>query len=113
MPFGAILMTQRNLNDVTCRICRTNSNFFYKDKRTFYVCPDCTLIFTNESVTGELEEQHYKSQWGTEDEKWWKGQAQELMSIITSYKTPKRILDFGAGRGDLTRQLRSGYGFTI
>jgi 2-polyprenyl-3-methyl-5-hydroxy-6-metoxy-1,4-benzoquinol methylase len=43
----------------------------------------------------------------------WKNQTDALVSYIQKYLTPKRILDFGAGSGEMTQELqRHGYQVT-
>jgi SAM-dependent methyltransferase len=89
-----------------CRICKSPSPVFYRDARTFYKCPNCWLIFTNDLLDKILEENHYKSQWETTEPEFWENQTTALLSYIQKYLTPKRILDFGAGSGEMTEELK-------
>jgi SAM-dependent methyltransferase len=99
--------------DSSCRICKSPAIVFYQDTRTFYKCPNCLLIFTNDLPDKALEENHYKSQWKTTDPGFWKNQTDALVSYIQKYLTPRRILDFGAGSGEMTQELqRHGYQVT-
>lgn len=93
-----------------CRICNSPAPFFFQDTRTFHKCPDCWLIFTNDLPDKTVEENHYKAQWETTQAEFWKNQTDALVSYIQNYLTPKRILDFGAGSGEMTQELqRHGY----
>jgi 2-polyprenyl-3-methyl-5-hydroxy-6-metoxy-1,4-benzoquinol methylase len=45
--------------------------------------------------------------------RFWKNQTDALISYIQKYLTPKRILDFGAGSGEMIQDLqRHGYQVT-
>lgn len=96
-----------------CRVCKSPAPLFYQDTRTFHKCPNCWLIFTNDFPDKTLEENHYKSQWQTTEPEFWKNQTTALISYIQAYFSPKNILDFGAGSGEMARELRSqGYQVT-
>jgi len=75
-------------------------------ERKFYKCPECCLIFTDEILPPAEEEVHYKNQWGKADPKVWKNQADLILKVACNYRMPGRILDFGSGSGDLTRELQ-------
>ncbi|MBI5637924.1 MAG: class I SAM-dependent methyltransferase [Nitrospinae bacterium] len=89
-----------------CRVCNRASEVFYRDARTFYRCGNCSLIFTNETAPPPEQEKHYKSQWGNQQSEFWKEQAEAILQIIRRYHEPRHILDFGAGSGALTDELR-------
>lgn len=89
-----------------CRVCSRPAAVFYQDVRTFYRCGNCSLIFTNEIAPPPEQEKHYKAQWGNQQAEFWKGQADAFLQIIRQYHEPRRILDFGAGSGMLTDELR-------
>ncbi|MBF0273974.1 MAG: class I SAM-dependent methyltransferase [Nitrospinae bacterium] len=96
-----------------CRICNSHSSLYYKNIRSFYRCPECSLIFTNETVSSEEQEKHYKGQWKGDNQEFWEGQATALSHVIHKNHEPKKILDFGAGTGDLTKELiKRGYDVT-
>ena len=96
-----------------CRICQTSSLLFYQDSRAFFLCPHCFLIFTNDIPEKSVEENHYKSQWETTEPGFWKSQVDGLLPYLLAYRVPERILDFGAGSGELTAELkRRGYDVT-
>jgi len=98
---------------MNCKICASNSPEFFHDKRTFYLCPFCSLIFTDETLIGEEADQHYKQQWDNQDEQFWVDRAEDLLALILRHKgTPKRILDFGSGSGKLSDQFKN-RGFDI
>ena len=99
-------MTHSTPSDQPCRICKSSAPFFYRDTRTFYKCSNCWLIFTNDLPDKLLEENHYKSQWQSTEPKFWKDQTTALLSYIQAYGTPKRILDFGSGSGEMVKELR-------
>ena len=106
-------MTLPTVSDTPCRICNTSSPVFYQDTRPFYKCPDCFLIFTNQLPEKSFEEAHYKSQWKETDPGFWKEQAEAVASYIKNYGDPKRVLDFGAGSGELSKELENmGYQMT-
>lgn len=89
-----------------CRVCKTCSNFFYKeDYRTFYLCPQCSLIFTMDFPNKTFQEKHYKSQWETANSTFWKDQVNGLLSIIEKCNVSGRILDFGSGSGETVNEL--------
>ncbi len=89
-----------------CRVCNGVSAVFYQDARTFYRCGNCSLIFTYEIAPPPEQERHYKAQWGNQQAEFWKGQAEAILQIIRQYHEPRHILDFGAGSGALTDELR-------
>jgi len=95
-----------------CRLCLTPAEFFYKDGRTFFKCPECSLIFTNDLPEKSLEENHYRSQWEATDPDFWKKQTDGLLQYVQAYGTPGHILDFGAGSGEMTRELE-GRGYRV
>lgn len=95
-----------------CRLCGTQSALFYADTRSFYRCPLCHFIFTNQMSDSASQEAHYKGQWGNQDEAGWKNQADNIIAIISRYLAPRRILDFGSGSGSLARQL-AGRGYDV
>jgi len=101
--------------NTSCRICKTPSAIFLEEKRTFYKCPVCSLIFTNETASQEEAEKHYKGQWTPGKDAFWSKQCTEILNILNQYGLNKenRILDFGAGSGEITRGLQQrGYNVT-
>ena len=90
-----------------CRVCDAPSPEFYRDSRVFYRCPVCTHIFTTQAADDKAAEEHYKKQWNTADEAFWRQQVDGLLTIIQRYRTPRRILDFGSGSGEITGELTS------
>ncbi len=70
------------------------------------------MIFTEDLPEKSLEEKHYRDQWQTTDPAFWKSQVDVLLQLIQNYHTPKRILDFGSGSGEMTRELR-GRGYDV
>jgi len=104
------------MEDRLCRICKFPSTLFYRDERTFFKCPNCALIFTNDLPKKAIEENHYKTQWQTTDPDFWGSQATSLISYIGNYgilPDNHRILDFGSGSGELAQELqRRGYRVT-
>lgn len=96
-----------------CRICQSTSLLFYRDHRAFFLCPICLLIFITDVPEKHVEEKHYRSQWETTEPGFWKDQADGILRYIEKHKVPERILDFGAGSGELTAELkRRGYDAT-
>ena len=100
-------------NEKSCRICNSPSILFFQDERSFYKCPECRLIFSEDFPGKADEEKHYKTQWATTDPDFWKGQVDVLVQLIDNYRTPKHILDFGSGSGEMTREFQKrGYDIT-
>ena len=100
-------------DEALCRICDSHSALFFHEVRKFYKCPECSLIFSEEIPGKEEEEKHYKTQWETTDPDFWKGQVDVLVQLINNYRTPKHILDFGSGSGEMTREFQKrGYDIT-
>lgn len=64
------------------------------------------MIFTLDLLQKSLEEKHYRDQWQTTDPAFWKSQVDVLLQLMQNYHQLKRILDFGAGSGTMTRELR-------
>lgn len=102
--------------DRSCRVCQFPSTLFYRDARTFFKCPNCALIFTNDFPPKKIEENHYKTQWQTTAPDFWINQATSLISYIENYgilPNNQRILDFGSGSGELAQEMqRRGYRVT-
>ncbi|MEK9627480.1 MAG: class I SAM-dependent methyltransferase [Nitrospinota bacterium] len=66
------------------------------------------MIFTNELPEKTFEENHYKKQWLATESGFWEDQARSLISYFENFgvlPNDHRILDFGAGSGELTRRL--------
>ncbi len=103
----------RNMNmNAICKICETVSVFFYADQRSFYKCPECSLIFTNDYPPRDKEDGHYKSQWEDTQAEFWKSQVDVLLQMAQNYLHPQNILDFGSGSGELAQELKS-RGYTV
>ncbi len=98
---------QRYSINFKCKICKSKVGLFHEDNRKFYRCPNCLLIFTAHTLEKEDCEKHYKAQWETVDANHWKNQVDAILSIVQRYIMPRRILDFGAGSGGLTKELIS------
>ena len=90
-----------------CRICRTESNLFFNDVRSFFKCPSCSLIFTKSIIDATSTEKHYKSGWENQSESEWKENVDVFLSVAQKYHAPRKILDFGSGSGGLTAELRN------
>jgi SAM-dependent methyltransferase len=102
-------MNQSIGSDRSCRVCQFPSTLFYRDARTFFKCPNCALIFTNDLPGKVVEENHYKTQWQTTDPDFWGSQATSLIFYIGNYgilPDNHRILDFGSGSGGLAQELQ-------
>jgi len=90
-----------------CRICKSSSSQYYKDTRVFHKCPQCSLIFTDQTLDRESEEKHYKGQWENSNKEHIIALADKLLTIINKYRKPSRILDFGSGSGSITDEFLS------
>jgi SAM-dependent methyltransferase len=100
-------------SDKTCRICNSPATLFFQEARTFYKCPECRLIFSEDFPGKVEEERHYKTQWESTDPGFWSGQVDVLVQLINNYLTPKHLLDFGSGSGAMTQEfLKRGYDIT-
>jgi SAM-dependent methyltransferase len=98
---------------INCRICRSSSLLFYEDTRKFFVCSKCHHIFTRQSLSEDQSHQYYQTKWGSEDDSWWKEVAEQIMWDVKLFRQPGRILNFGSGRGDLSKQIEAmGYDVT-
>ncbi len=89
-----------------CRLCGTASPLFFADRRRFFKCPECALIFTLETAEKSAEEAHYKKQWAETDPGFWKGQVDVLLRLIERYRAPRHLLDFGSGSGAMTEEFQ-------
>lgn len=90
-----------------CRICNSSSSQYYKDTRVFHKCPQCSLIFTDQTLDKESAEKHYKGQWENSNKEHIIALADKLLTIINKYRKPSRILDFGSGSGSITDEFLS------
>ena len=88
-----------------CRVCHSASPLFFENGRRFFRCPRCWLIFTDDTPSRDLEEAHYKNQWGLAPPESWDQKADLLLNLIRQYLEPRSILDFGSGCGSLARAL--------
>lgn len=88
-----------------CRVCGQPSYLIFEDKRPFYVCRNCGLIFTECTLSQEEIHQHYQSQYVHEFD--WNAEARAILDLVNFASTPKKIFDFGSGSGRLTDTLRS------
>jgi len=60
-----------------------------------------------------VAERHYREQWKKTSTDYWRQQADELQRLFKMYHQPRRILDFGSGSGELTKELeRRGFDIT-
>ena len=89
-----------------CRVCGGSSRPFYRDSRDFYRCIVCSLVFTEQTLPPDGQRQHYVSQWSAQKPGFWAEQADAVLLFARRYREPTRILDFGAGSGGLTDELR-------
>lgn len=89
-----------------CRVCDGPSVPFYNDRRAFYRCLSCSLVFTLEIAAPDEQERHYKSQWEIQQPDFWRGQTDALLGVAERYVAPRRVLDFGAGSGGMTLELK-------
>ena len=90
-----------------CRICNSSSSQYYKDTRVFHKCPQCSLIFTDQTLDKVSAEKHYKGQWENSNKEHIIALADKLLTIINKYRKPSRILDFGSGSGSITDEFLS------
>lgn len=95
-----------------CRVCETDSGIFYNDTRTFYLCPQCSLIFTFDIPDNAYQKKHYRSQWEDSDPAFWKSQVDVLLQLIGKYNSYGKVLDFGSGSGGITKELK-GRGYDV
>ncbi len=62
------------------------------------------LVYKNPKE--KFQNTFYKEQWEEQSKQFWGEQVDVLLKIIGKYKSPIHILDFGAGSGGLTEELR-------
>lgn len=90
----------------SCRVCGTRSPRFYGGNRSFFKCPHCLLIFTDQTADADSQARFYRDQWKHQNPEFWRQQADGLLAVLARYGTPRHILDFGSGSGGLTEELR-------
>jgi SAM-dependent methyltransferase len=88
-----------------CNICGKQTDYFFKDCRTYYKCQNCYLIFTNQTIDKENQDKHFQSQI-TDDASFWRRVADTYIQLASQFIVPKQILDFGSGNGDLSNALK-------
>ncbi len=93
---------------VPCRICDTSSPLFYFDKRSFYRCPCCSFIFATECLLDASGQRaHYEGQGREVAEGFWQEQVDIILGVANRYENPSSVLDFGAGSGNMTKEILS------
>jgi hypothetical protein len=96
-----------------CRICGGASRPFEQDRRSFFRCNACSLVFTEPTLPPHEEARHHVAQWQNQPAGFWTGPAEGILTIASRYRESSRILDFGSGSGGLTEELRQrGYSCT-
>jgi len=92
---------------MACRICGSSAELFYRDQREFYLCSQCSFIFTRKGVQVDQEKTHYETQHSNEYD--WLKLGRICLDIAGIFKDQSRIyriLDYGSGAGNLTNSLR-------
>jgi SAM-dependent methyltransferase len=96
-----------------CRACGATSRFFLEERRTYFTCPSCTFIFTNQVLSKNLQVMHYTKQWNLQDASFYQNLASIILEMANVFHKPEKILDFGSGPGRLADELASrGYQVT-
>jgi len=79
---------------MNCKICATNSPVFFVDKGTFYRCPFCSLIFTDETLSGAKADQHYQQQWDNQQEAFRVQRVDDLLTLISHHRSTPDTCQF-------------------
>jgi len=95
----------------TCKICSGPAQPFFKDWRSFFICPVCFFIFTAETVGEEEQRKHFASQ-DVKEPDFWNHEAQKYIRFARQFVEPGNILDFGSGKGCLSEALKA-MGFDV
>ncbi len=103
---------------MTCPLCNCEKAAFYeKDKnRSFYLCPECKLVFDdpNGHISLEDEKERYDKHNNTNDNT---GYVKYLQNIIDTFqpsiKTAKVGLDFGSGPTPVMADLLQNQGYVM
>lgn len=90
---------------IQCRICDAPATFLFHDRRPFYICPRCGLIFTDGILSVKEEQNHYQDQYVHEYD--WNAEARAILRATRFGIEPQKILDYGSGSGKLSDALRS------
>lgn len=88
-----------------CRICDNQAYLFYEDRRPFYICKKCGLIFSDCPLSIEEIKKHYQSQYVNVFD--WNKEAKAILDVVSFAVKPQKIFDFGAGSGFLSNVFRS------
>lgn len=88
-----------------CRICDNSAVAFFEDSRTFYLCKNCGLIFTDCPLSPRDIEKHYQNQWSSGLD--WNSFARSLLDAVSPVIRPGSVLDFGSGAGLLADAISS------
>lgn len=93
-----------------CRICDDQAFIFFEDRRPFYLCKNCGLIFTDCPLSSEKTKEHYQSQHVNNFD--WSNFAKSLLEAVSFAIKPRTIFDFGSGSGKLADEFRT-MGFEV
>lgn len=88
----------------SCRICGTYAFVFFEENRSFFLCKNCGLIFSNCLLTCEERKKHYQNQYEIAYN--WDQEAIAILDLVKFAAQPNKILDFGSGSGQLASTFR-------
>ena len=94
-----------------CKICSGPAQLFYRDWRSFYICPVCFFVFTAETIGEDQQRTHFTSQ-DMQEPDFWNNEAEKYIRFARQFVEPGTILDFGSGRGCLSEALKA-MGFDV
>lgn len=106
-------MHKKTDTDIRCPLCKSNGQFFYKDKnRLFYRCNNCLGIFPDKVFIPdkEIETLRYHKHNNNADDPGYQKFVQPIVSaIIKDFSIQHTGLDFGSGSGSaILKLLKSG-----
>lgn len=99
-----------------CKLCNCDECRFYCliNKRKYFHCPGCKLIFVPDDdwVSVEDEKKRYQNHHNTIDNVGYVKFLEEVISVVSdSVKVSSRILDFGSGQTAVLTNLLSTHGY--
>ncbi|MCK5666055.1 MAG: class I SAM-dependent methyltransferase [Thiotrichaceae bacterium] len=93
----------KNISEHYCPLCDTSvTDLFYQDKRNFYPCSNCSLVFipAHQFLTLEQEKSIYDKHNNSPDDPHYRAFLNRLFKPVSERLAPESLgLDFGSGPG--------------